>query len=389
MSGYVRVFHDDCMVVVKTLPNNSIDSVVTDPPYAIAFMGKHWDNDSTAFAVKFWSEIFRVLKPGGHVAAFGGTRSYHRLACAIEDAEFEIRDQLAWVYGSGFPKSYDVSKGIDKAAGAEREVVGIHHRHGGGSEDSGSMSGPLGTGSALPLTAPATDAARQWEGWGTALKPAWEPICLARKPLSEKTVAANVLRWGTGAINVDGCRIEGAVPKPGSINPTNLSGANGIYGIDKRASRQAEWEPSTLGRFPANLCHDGSDEVLDLFPETRARGNATPTKRCIKTEGWGNIGAAGEGPVDPGDSGSAARFFYSAKASKAERNGSKHPTIKPLRLKAWLTRLITPPNGVVLDPFAGTGMTGRAAMDQGFDAILIEREAEYIEDICRRVDLLI
>jgi site-specific DNA-methyltransferase (adenine-specific) len=195
-----QIFLGDCRDILAELDDSSVDSIVTDPPYELAFMGKKWDGTGIAFDVKMWGECLRVLKPGGHLLAFGGSRTWHRLTAAIEDAGFEIRDSIAWLYGSGFPKSLDVSKAIDKSAGAEREVVGIHRRHGGGSEVSGSMSGPLGNASELPLTAPATDAAKQWQGWGTALKPAFEPIVVARKPLAG-TVAANVLEHGTGALN--------------------------------------------------------------------------------------------------------------------------------------------------------------------------------------------
>src|SRR6185312_6899295 len=242
LSPTATLFHEDCRDAIKSIANNSLDSCVTDPPYALVsivkrfgspdaapakgndaymrasagFMGKTWDTGETAMDPEFWSEVLRVLKPGAHLAAFGATRGYHRMACAIEDAGFEIRDTLMWVYGTGFPKSHDVSKGIDKAAGVEREVVGVNPNAVGRLDNRGKAAGFEGSygEQAVPrvsiITAPATDAARQWEGWGTALKPAWEPICLARKPLSEKTVAANVLRWGTGAINVDGCRVATA-----------------------------------------------------------------------------------------------------------------------------------------------------------------------------------
>lgn len=351
----IEVLHGDCCAVLATMPENSVDSVVTDPPYELAFMGKRWDATGVAFRVETWAQIYRVLKPGGHLITCGGTRTYHRLACAIEDAGFEIRDSLMWIYGTGFPKSHDVSKGIDKAAGAEREVVGPGQWTGRGAiSANGSNEGWKRPAHEAHTdryeTAPTTDAARQWEGWGTALKPAFEPIVLARKPLSESTVAANVLRWGTGAINIKACRVP-------------------------------------HGRWPANVCHDGSEEVVELFPDGLKSGNLRGETVNADNQIYGKAGSTLNRKlmVRAGDSGSAARFFYSAKAGKADRAGSKHPTVKPVALMRWLARLITPPGGVVLDPFAGSGTTGAAAMAEGFRCILIERESEYIEDIRRRV----
>ena len=454
MSGYVRVFEDDCRNVLRTVPDNSIDSVVTDPPYALVsigkrfgadnatpakgdhangayqrasagFMGKRWDTGETAFTVEFWAEILRVLKPGGHIVAFGGTRSYHRLACAIEDAGFEIRDQLAWCYGTGFPKSHDVSKAIDKAAGAKRER-GDPGRNIGTNKTRVDLGyRPNEVRQEVDIGPPITDAARQWDGWGTALKPAWEPICLARKPLSEGTVAANVLRWGTGALNIDGCRVPGETPSaemrakgkaPSSCKPGEYGDGHAIQNRTSPERWLEERPGEALGRFPANLCHDGSQEVLAAFPETgpskaAARGGSNPNPMD-----WGNGRSDGgivKGHTDNG--GSAARFFasfpdvegdivrghieaedcyiqrffYSAKASKADRTLSKHPTVKPVKLMQWLCRLITPSGGVTLDPFAGSGTTGQAAQLEGFDALLIEREAEYFADICQRVGLQI
>ena len=307
----------NCLQKMKTLPSNSVDSVVTDPPYGLAFMGKKWDYDVPS--VEVWQECLRVLKPGGHLLAFAGTRTQHRMAVRIEDAGFEIRDMIAWVYGSGFPKSLDVSKAIDKAAGAEREVVGYSAGFGKGSTFSSEYQTAQGyrpaytekAGQPAPITAPATEAAKQWQGWGTALKPALEPITVARKPLTG-TVAANVLEHGTGALNVDGCRVG-----------------------------------DEAGRFPANMIHDGSDEVVGLFPESNGQG-------------------------------SAARFFYCAKTSKKDRGtDNKHPTVKPTELMKYLCRLVTPPNGTVLDPFMGSGSTGKACMLEGFNFIGIELCKEY------------
>ena len=374
----VRVEHGDSRDVLRTLADASIDSVVTDPPYALVsivkrfgkpgsapaqegadgryrrasagFMGKQWDTGETAFDPAFWSEVLRVMKPGAHLIAFGGTRTYHRLACAIEDAGFEIRDQLGWLYGSGFPKSHDVSKGIDKMQGDD----------------------------------PVTDDARQWQGWGTALKPAWEPIVLARKPL-DGTVAANVLRHGTGALNIDGCR----VPVSDAAYARNCSGDRGHADNRKREMDfgMTAGSANDAGRWPANVIHDGSEEVLQAFPDAggqqRAVGPANGAKTSVNV--YGDYGPRDQ--FEPrNDSGSAARFFYSAKADATDRLGSKHPTVKPVDLMAYLCRLVTPPGGIVLDPFAGSGTTGMACMREGFDCILIEREREYYNDILKRLD---
>lgn len=639
----VTVHHGDSREVLKGLADASIDSVVCDPPYALVsigkrfgkpgaaparsegasgvykrasagFMGQQWDVGDTAFDPEFWVEVLRVLKPGGHVVAFSGARTYHRLACAIEDAGFEIRDQLAWLYGSGFPKSHDVSKGIDKAVGAQRPVVGSVKRQRGGSDDptqSGGRNYRLAGGVQNP-TASATEAARKWEGWGTALKPALEPIVLARKPLIG-TVAANVLEHGTGALNIDATRIHADDAQGGSYTVKRLKpGAT----LDKTGGN---WRPEEggaeyhgemkPGRWPANIVHDGSDEVLAAFPDAPGQqADISHTAPSPKTSNvYGKMNREGEasasrryadrGATDfaplpgqrRGDSGSAARFFYAAepddlcglcgcpsgllsatlspcnastaepssptestptgdtapsvaaaslqqgrggksrrssaratvaescsapprqtasataaepalssdlpnlaprvrsagnlcascataiaqslaatqrghdpaslpcpdsiaahnwriltsnlalyvagrehtgtittteslktllgsvlhaiaattsseragsaasidpdrrrfhyssKADAEDRLGSKHPTVKPIDLMAWLCRLVTPPGGLVLDPFAGTGTTGIAAMREGFDCILIEREAQYVADIERRL----
>jgi site-specific DNA-methyltransferase (adenine-specific) len=338
------IHHGDCLEVLQTLPDNSVDAVVTDPPYGLSFMGKRWDYDVPS--VEVWAECLRVLKPGGHLLAFAGTRTQHRMAVRIEDAGFEIRDMITWVYGSGFPKSLDVSKAIDKAAGAERtEVIGISSVTGaraGSSFDDGCK----GTRRTFQndncvknyITSPATDAARQWQGWGTALKPALEPITVARKPLVG-TVAENVLEHGTGAINVDGCRVGGTV----ETWPATRSYAAG----QMQPGHSGDTQPTgnaPSGRWPANLIHDGSDEVTRLM------------------------------------TGGEARFFYTAKAGKEDReDGNTHPTVKPTDLMRYLCRLMTPPGGVVLDPFTGSGSTGKAAILEGFRFIGIEREAEYVE----------
>ena len=416
----------DCLAILPTIADNSIDSVVTDPPYHLksivkrfanakpenehfalnkshshymsrGFMGKTWDGGDIAQNPALWSEVLRVLKPGGHCVAFSGTRTYHRMACAIEDAGFEVRDQLAWVYGQGFPKSHAVDKHIDREAHAVRprtkeQPVGkgtSAWKVENGGQATHWIKEAKDRGDKTVFVAddtPITDAARQWEGWGTALKPAWEPICLARKPLSEKTVAANVLLWGTGAINVDGCRVGiGASDDIYAKDPHTQNKQGPGFG---QGGTGAGYNVG-IGRWPANLCHDGSQEVLDLFPET---GKSTGG-RCGDSNVFGGLKGQERGFTagDPGfgDSGSAARFFYCAKASKADRAGSKHPTVKPIKLMQWLCRMVTPPGGRVLDPFAGSGTTGVAAIIEGFRPILIERETEYIADIKRRLSVTV
>jgi len=296
-----KLIHGDCLEKLKELPDNSVDSIVTDPPYGLSFMGKKWDYDVPS--VEVWAECLRVLKPGGHLLAFAGTRTQHRMAVRIEDAGFEIRDMIAWVYGSGFPKSHNL-KG-------------------------------------------------DWQGWGTALKPALEPITVARKPLGEKTVAANVLEHGTGAINVDGCRVG--------------------------------------ERWPANLIHDGSDEVVGLFPQANGVVGARREGGDKSIFSGGGHHQAQKQRIVGGikDTGSAARFFYCAKASKRDRNEgalNNHPTVKPTSLMQYLIRLVTPPNGIVLDPFMGSGSTGKAAIMEGFQFIGIEREENYMEIAQARIN---
>ena len=405
----MKLLHGDCLEVLRTLPDNSVDAVVTDPPYGLSFMGKRWDYDVPATEV--WAECLRVLKPGGHLLAFAGTRTQHRMAVRIEDAGFEIRDMIAWVYGSGFPKSLDVSKAIDKAAGAERELTrqGVVQRDGYGDDwDTGSSS------SRPRYDNPATEAARQWQGWGTALKPALEPITVARKPLIG-TVAENVLAHGTGALNIDGCRVPGSY----ETRDRKTEGGRSMFGTGAGGGDFVSAE----GRWPANLIHDGSEEVLAGFPATApAKASMRGEKTSAGTHaGWARESHKGfdsvRGHNDNG--GSAARFFYCAKASKRDRDEGLdhmperqssvgddrpggdfnerlgktpgvrrniHPTVKPTDLMRYLCRLVTPPGGVVLDPFMGSGSTGKAARLEGFDFIGIEREAEYLAIAQARIE---
>ena len=449
----MKLINSDCIEAMKSMPDNSIDSIVTDPPYELGFMGKSWDSSGIAFNIEVWQEALRVLKPGGHLIAFSGSRTYHRMAVAIEDAGFEIRDQIMWVYGSGFPKSHNVSKGIDKRGGsipsqndfgkflqdaksrtkftiadinealgrrtsnlwshfvgdiqpllptfeqysklkeilqfdsswdhlfideAEREVVGT--KFSGIANKEEGQRHTIGASKAVEvdITISSTPAAQQWDGWGTALKPAHEPMVLARKPLIG-TVANNVLTWGTGGLNIDASRV-------GTDEMTKTT-SNGVKVSENRSMSGAKIEREVIGtatgRWPANFIHDGSDEVNDSLGEP-------------------------------------ARFFYCAKASKRDRNegldgfevkqtlggggltevggayGSikaagqnHHPTVKPTTLMQYLVRLVTPPNGVVLDPFMGSGSTGKACAYEGFDFIGIEQSAEYVEIARARIEFVI
>jgi DNA modification methylase len=380
----IDVVHADCIDAMAAMPAASVDAIVTDPPYGLGFMGKAWDHGVPG--APFWQAALRVAKPGAHLVAFGGTRTFHRLACAIEDAGWEIRDCLCWLYGTGFPKSLDVSKAIDahetlgasnsraiREARDARDVVGTKIGMPGksaGQRPRGGGGFPLGIGEDpdvrrarvgkslaagghrrdLDITAPTTDLARQWEGWGTALKPAFEPIILARKPLVG-TVAQNVAEYGTGGINVDGCRIAGGKRSPEFRETLSVIDRSGK--LESRKSPRANVDV-TQGRWPANVCLD----------ETAAAA------------------------LD--EQSGTSRFFYCAKASKSERGASNtHPTVKPLALMRWLVRLVTPAGGLVLDPFAGSGTTGLAARAEGMRAVLVEREAEHVDIIRARLESVV
>ena len=428
------LYLSDCLDGMREMESNSIDSIVTDPPYGLKFMGKGWDHGIPG--VPYWSEALRVAKPGAFLLAFGGTRTFHRLACAIEDAGWELRDSIglphesgewgdcpwvmAWTYGSGFPKSLDVSKAIGKAAGVERKVVGksqwsqpAKSGHDGGLTGDNIQRTPEGGRFTPDITAPATPEAKLWEGWGTALKPAWEPIIVARKPI-KGTVAENVLKWGTGGINVDGCRVEHdedlSIERAGKTLDTRDQGW-GFKGVSR----------GNQGRFPANLIHDGSDEVMELFPNTKS-GEMNSVAKARQYNTYGKMYK--RRVTNPASEGSAARFFYCAKASKSEReagcedlekrfvrrddgqpfgmntnqyrpDGSErkpipprhnnHPTVKPIALMRYLCRLVTPPGGAILDPFMGSGSTGVAAELEGFRFIGIDQDKEAFDIACGRM----
>ena len=452
----IRILTGDSRDVLKTLADASVDSIVTDPPYELTsarpggrsqatrgkvmagFMGLRWDGSGVAFDADLWRECLRVLKPGGHLLAFGGTRTQHRMVCAIEDAGFEIRDQAGWMYGSGFPKSLDVSKAIDKAAGAERaQVVGVkagHERfvdrtdpHSAGSRKHGwdrpYKDDPEAVRASHLNLAPATEEAKQWQGWGTALKPAWEPVCVARKPLVG-TVAENVLAYGTGALNIDGCRVSMSAEDAAVINAAGGFTTGGYVRKKTEGTFMqgvpvaVDWQPSQLSRWPANLLHDGSPEVVAQFPAEAGASAQVKGTEPSSRQGAIYNGGLTRSTKNPfyADDGSAARFFWCPKTSRSDRNdglhgmpervmgvwggdqndlsaGKKstlarantHPTVKPTELMRYLCRLVTPPGGTVLDPFAGSGSTLKAAELEGFSAIGIELDPAYVEIAKRRI----
>lgn len=374
------------------LPDASVDAILTDPPYELGFMGHAWDRTGIAYDVAMWREALRVLKPGGHMLAFSGSRTYHRMTCAIEDAGFEIRDSIMWVYGSGFPKSLDISKAIDKIFGAEREVVGQQFRATTGRDEG------YGFGESFDITAPATLAAQLWEGWGTGLKPAHEPICVARKPMAADTVAANILAHGVGGINIDGCRVPiDPVADASQLRTMSVSqhdGADG-WGMNTTRANPAARVLGMEGRWPSNVIHDGSPEVLAQFPETSgAKGAVRGTESSPASSGQvGNYRERVASLPPRGDAGTAARFFqqcawtqedlerallfYCAKASKREKGqGNTHPTVKPVALGRYLARLICPPGGTLLDIFAGSGSFGISAKHEGFNFMGFEKDPE-------------
>jgi len=409
----------DCLEVLKTIPENSIDAVITDPPYGLEFMGKKWDYDVPS--VDIWTECLRVLKPGGHLLSFAGSRTYHRMAVRIEDAGFEIRDQIMWVYGSGFPKSHNIGKAIDKIEGNEREVVGQQTStdiRGGNLLNSISDKGE-GT-YKINITKGNSD----WEGWGTALKPAHEPIVMARKPLSEKSIAENVLKHGTGGINIDGSRIEfvDEKDKESVLDPiTGIKGYKHTSGaMTGGISRMDVGNP--IGRFPANIIFD--EEAGQLLDEQSGVSKSNGgTNKILKNEIYGEIKTPQE-YFNYADKGGASRFFYCPKSSKKDRNegldnfedrpsqlnsggiGRKisvekrleengenvptmknnHPTVKPTDLMRYLINLITPSNGTILDPFMGSGSTGKAAVRCGVNFIGIEKEQEYMDISKARIE---
>lgn len=415
--GDATIYHGNNLDVLPTLPDNSVDAIVCDPPYELGFMGKSWDSSGIAYNVELWRECLRVLKHGGHLLAFGGTRTWHRLAVAIEDAGFEIRDNIAWLYGSGFPKSHNISKAIDKLHGAEREVVGtkiaspkgISQAEGRTDTAAGAYGGEA---KEIDITVPATDDAKQWDGWGTALKPAHEPIVVARKPLNG-TVANNVLTWGVGGFNIDATRIGTETISVHNAPTGTFAGGEQDRGSDTTTYKEH------VGRFPANIILDEfTAELLDEQSGITKTGDVKPHKRINVGTGINVMNSTQFTGTHKGDSGGASRFFYVAKANKRDRNEGLdqlpdqiltgrdegqdamqvpyktrsnpvkniHPTVKPTTLMQYLIRLVTPPNGVVLDPFTGSGSTGKAALLENKKFIGIELTAEYLPIIEGRLN---
>jgi site-specific DNA-methyltransferase (adenine-specific) len=441
--GRVRLYRADCLKFLPTMAENSVDAIVTDPPYHLTsgkkggrgaaslnvkspagraristgFMGQAWDGGDIAFRPETWAELLRVAKPGAMLLAFGGTRTFHRMMVAIEDAGWEIRDTLMWVYGSGFPKSLDISKAIDKAAGAKRKPgkrkvfadgTSAHvQRASGGHYTRPFQDDPAWQGQFE--SQPATAASAQWSGWGTALKPAWEPIILAMKPV-DGTFAENARRWGVAGLNIDACRIGTTKEIPGSL-ATKPRGYGGGWG--PRQNTESGMNPN-IGRWPANLIHDGSPEVLHEFPIGHSGGFPSTRGPGGYRGGWkGQENLSGR----RFSVGSQARFFYCAKASRSEREygvrgaarGQKlrsagtqspgtfqaegtdrtstnpHPTVKPIALMRYLCRLVTRPGGLVLDPFMGSGSTGIAALTEGLQFLGIERERKYFTIAKKRI----
>jgi site-specific DNA-methyltransferase (adenine-specific) len=412
-----KVLSGSCLDRMLELEDNSIDAVVTDPPYELGFMGKSWDSSGIAYNVEVWRQCLRVLKPGGHILAFGGSRTWHRLAVAVEDAGFELRDSIAWIYGSGFPKSLDVSKAIDKAAGVEREVTGqrtVPDQRGGKINSQATAETGVQT-REVDITAPATPDAKKWQGWGTALKPAFEPVVVGRKPLTG-TVAANVLEWGVGGLNIDSTRIAGevpSVPQP-SLRP---NGKDSGHALGSGAGRNGEMSSAPAGRWPSNVMLDEYTASLvdEQSGDVKGKVGVKQLNQMQFTVAGDQTGKKYASQAGLGDSGGASRFFYVAKASKRDRNegldempdieGKRthsggedtrgrptpvnkniHPTVKPTELMRNLIRLVTPLGGTVLDPFTGSGSTGKAAILEGMQFVGCELTPEYLPIIEGRIN---
>lgn len=402
----IEIIQGDCLEVMAQMKADGVllDGAITDPPYHLSsivkrflrtsvdddshtgrrardrsdalarlsrgFMGKEWDGGEIAFEPATWRAVYDILKPGAHIVAFAAGRNYHRMAVAIEDAGFEIRTMLGWIYGSGFPKTKNVEKMIREIMPTDRSMT----------REEWATARHL-----IRL------AANHNAGAGTELKPAIEPICLARKPISESSVAANIIRWGTGALQVGRCRIEVGASDARDVDRKINRGqrkADDGYGMNRNGAEAGVSVIKPEGRYPANIMHDGSEEVLAAFPDSLGQESAVQTEHGRKTaKGYGSYRENAD--CQPrGDDGSAARFFYSAKAQSGDRLGSKHPTVKPVGLMSWLARLICPPGGTIIDPFAGTGSTGIGARVEGIASILVEREEEYVADIHRRVEFI-
>ena len=431
----IDLYHNDCLKQMRQMKDCSVDSIVTDPPYGFSFMGKKWDYDVPSQEI--WEECLRVLKPGGFLLAFSGSRTYHRMAVRIEDAGFEIRDQIMWIYGSGFPKSLDVGKAIEgKLTHGSSNTKDFHQLK--GDRESGKIGYTktgyeqefrpgdyTGTHDIVRNVQYTTEEAKEWDGWGTALKPAHEPIVMARKPLDEKTVAENVLEWGTGSINIDDSRIGTDelkyIQKDEKLSTGFAGDKKGSWDKHTDRSKHVDYIPSEKGRFPSNIIID--DEASKILDQQSGHSKSNDTPRNRKTVGM--LGMPNDNTPEYSDQGGASRFFYTPKASQKDRNegledfetkqttgggggigdyltdvnsasgkfGSEkapakniHPTVKPTDLMLYLTRLVTPKNGIVLDPFMGSGSTGKACVRGGFGFIGIELDQEYFEIAQARID---
>jgi site-specific DNA-methyltransferase (adenine-specific) len=383
-----QLLKGDCLDLMKTLADNSIDAIVTDPPYGLEFMGKEWDKGVPA--IEFWIEMLRILKPGGHLLSFSGTRTYHRMAVNIEDAGFEIRDMIEWLYGSGFPKSLNIGKAVDKLQGNEREVVGDNIRLGDKKAYDKNPQNPFFHTDNISTMGKITKGTSEWEGWGTALKPAHEPICMARKPLEKVlTVAENCLKWGTGGINIDESRVEFGDETDSRIGTDALAGGSkeSMYGAYSDVKDKNIQMYKGNGRFPANLIHDNSEEVRECFPESKAGGAIKEHKRDTSNINFADHHQEWEGF---NDSGNASRFFksiiYQAKASKSERGlSNNHPTVKPTALMEYLINMVSKENAIVLDPFGGSCTTAIACLNTKRKYICMEKDDAYYEIGLKRV----
>lgn len=426
---YVLV-NGECLEEMRKMDADSMDAIVTDPPYGLAFMGAKWDSfgkssgrqtvterkaegkryaEENAGAPRYgnshgkrvtrdemvsfqeamtpiFAEALRVAKPGAYMLCFGGTRTFHRMACAMEDAGWSIRDTIMWVYGSGFPHGMDVSKAIDKALGAKREKVpatGGLTNNKNFNDDNWSKIGQKDA--VMDSNEAVTEDAARWSGWNTQLKPAWEPIIVAQKPL-DGTVAHNVLTHGVGAMNIDACRVPTDEYIMTNGVPKEVQDRQNIYG-SYGEKKTGQTNGQKLGRYPANLIHDGSEEVVSLFPNTKSATKSRPRNRTPQTNAYGTFnGREGLMTQAYGDNGSAARYFYCAKASKSDRGeGNTHPTCKPTKLMRYLVKLVCPVGGAVLDPFMGSGSTGVAALQEGMRFVGIDMEEEYCEIARKRI----
>ena len=374
-----QLLKGDCLDLMKILADNSIDAIVTDPPYGLEFMGKEWDKGVPG--LEFWVEMLRILKPGGHLLSFSGTRTYHRMAVNIEDAGFEIRDMIEWVYGSGFPKSLNIGKAVDKLLGNDREDAGLHERQ--NYKKGGAGFRQLGD-DEIKTDYRLSKGTSEWEGWGTALKPAHEPICMARKPLEKGlTVAENCLKWGTGGINIDESRVE--IPEGDNSGWSGSETWNEDSTFTEKGKCTSRNKPN--GRFPANLIHDNSEEVRECFPETKSGA----MNSIAKGNQYNTYGKMYERVVtNQASEGNASRFFksiiYQAKASKSERGlSNKHPTVKPTALMEYLINMVSKENAIVLDPFGGSCTTAIACLNTKRKYICMEKDDAYYEIGLKRV----